>query len=692
MPSPCRNPQRLNWRAAPARVALLLLLALAALAPALAPDAAWAQTVDEEIVYIDPAGVIRVHDPQTQSGRLAITWFSPTGGYTNAALVDANNDGDMEVVGLRSASDSGFLAYRVDIYDPVVASGPVDPDDTIGSVPWALLYSLPLEDEPYLVAAGNLDPSMPGDEIFISEREPSSNGYRQDLFYLRRDGALDGRAWARIDLPISDENWSSVAIGDMDIAGTDEVALVDSNAGALEIWRVEGAAAGRIYNNESDDWIWNHAAYGNWRGDGRQLLAAVREGPASLRTLVILRISLTTGEVVDDFSESFAPGPEFAFFGDVNASGDDELFMLRSLPTTITDRARLIGRNRGTDTLATFEEPLNPDNGFRVGAAGDIDGDGRAELVIVRADALRIFTTPEISIAFSDVTLTTNARTIAIGDLDRNGYLLPVRLAASPPSLSASAAAGGSPSAQTLTLSAQPGNIAVPFAAQLVATSEPNLGRAPTWLALSPLQGATPKDLTVTFDPTRLRPGAYSAELRFTSSNGLVFDQPLVVPVTFNVTAGLLAEPGAITFRQVGCAPRGGPADLRTATFTIVAPEGTSYQASLLEAVAPADAAGAPLDESALLAQAAALGPGAAAPDLRSWPSSVPWASATSPAGVAPEALTLTVDFSKRSTDALMNQGRLVLLATVNGLQQVRSVPITLICAEMEIFSPFEAR
>ncbi|MGL4649017.1 MAG: hypothetical protein ACRC1H_06400, partial [Caldilineaceae bacterium] len=132
--------------------------------------AAQAQTPDEEVVTIDPAGIIRARDPSPPSGRLAVTWFSPTGGYVNAALVDANRDGDMEIVALRNVTVEGVPAYRLDLYDPVVASGPVDPDQTIGSIPWALLYSLPLTDQPALVAAGDLDPAAPGDEIFVTER------------------------------------------------------------------------------------------------------------------------------------------------------------------------------------------------------------------------------------------------------------------------------------------------------------------------------------------------------------------------------------------------------------------------------------------------------------------------------------------------------------------------------------------
>jgi hypothetical protein len=674
------------------RRAILLLLLLAAQVAGDWTDApvALAQAPDEEIVYIDPGGVLRVTDNRTPAGRLPVTWFSPTGGYVAAALIDANRDGDLEIVALRNAVDNNVRTFRLDLYDPVITSGVVDPDQTVGGIPWRLLYSLPLAGAPVLVAAGNLDPSAPGEEILLSVRDPAASpgdlGAPQQLSYLFAMGPLDGTSWQSAPLALPREAWTSVATGNMDATGTDEVALVDSDDGLLQIWRVNAQTSSLLYENESNDRRWNHIAFGMWRGDGRDLLAGVRRGAPPLPTLFMFRLSASSTDVADDFNEAFAPGPEYVFFGDVNASGDDEVFMLRSAPGGDTTRARLIGRNRGNDVLTLTEDALTPDNGFRVGAAGDIDGDGRDEVVIMRSDRLRIYDTPESTVAFREVPATTNAQTILIGDLDRIGYVLPLRLAAAPTTFTRSASAGDPPVQLPLVITARPGNATAPVNIQAVSTSAPGDASWPPWLGVFPTAGVTPFTTTVTFDPSRLRPGGYTADLRITSSNQQVYDQPLVVPVAFNITAGLLPEPGALVFRQLGCPPGGG--GVSSATVQISAPAGTPYQASLLATTAFAADEETSTDGAAVAWDASVAA--AAAPSVVPWPSSVPWASATSPTGAAPETLTVTVDFAQRTAD--FSYARLILSATVNGVQQLRTVPIALLCAASETFQPFVSR
>src|SRR5690606_13573169 len=66
----------------------------------------------DEIVYIDADGVIRVLDPQ---GDPLVEWFSPSGGWRTVALLDVNNDGDMEIAAMGQNGDNVKIAF----FDPV---------------------------------------------------------------------------------------------------------------------------------------------------------------------------------------------------------------------------------------------------------------------------------------------------------------------------------------------------------------------------------------------------------------------------------------------------------------------------------------------------------------------------------------------------------------------------------------------
>ena len=114
---------------------ILTMLVTSALVLALLPSVAapqtkvQAQTIDDEIVYIDGAGVIRVLDTN-QAGTKLIQWFSDEDGFYDFALGDVNNDGDQEIIGIKGTGAAGKLV----VYDPVVNS-PAIPPDILPNIP-----------------------------------------------------------------------------------------------------------------------------------------------------------------------------------------------------------------------------------------------------------------------------------------------------------------------------------------------------------------------------------------------------------------------------------------------------------------------------------------------------------------------------------------------------------------------------
>ncbi|MFN3387963.1 MAG: FG-GAP repeat protein, partial [Allosphingosinicella sp.] len=70
--------------------------------------------------------------------------------------------------------------------------------------------------------------------------------------------------------------------------------------------------------------------------------------------------------------------------------------MLRDAPENDT-RPRLFNSRTGSGASLVFEVRLDNDNGYRVVAAGDFDGDGKDELVLARNTGILIFKEPATS-------------------------------------------------------------------------------------------------------------------------------------------------------------------------------------------------------------------------------------------------------------------------------------------------------
>ncbi len=399
---------------------------------------------------------------------------------------------------------------------------------------------------------------------------------------------------------------------------------------------------------------------GPFRG-GNDMLAAVRDAPIGLPSLAIFRWQ--DGGLADEYGRDFDPSPNFIFMGDINGSGDSEAYMIRHVDPAVTGKPRLFMRQRGDDPAVLVEDTLDADNGYKVGASGDIDGDGRDEVVLIRNNAIREYLSPDRDATFSTNPLQSNQRTLVIGNLDAAGYLPEVVLQASPTFVRPTAHSGTPSTVIQLSISGSPSSPAVPINVTVVQ-------RVP-WLQLSANNFVSPAEVTLTFDASALAPGQYSADLLVTSASPLVL-QPLTVPVSFRVTEGLLVRPTGMAFIFPGCPASG----TLTLPLAIEARSGTTYTLSLLSA-------GAAEAEAAVSATADAV-----AADI-TWPSSVPWLSATSPSNSAPSVVTLKAEGNEAANAA---QARAVISAKVGDDTLVRTVPISLLCAESQAWLPVVAR
>ena len=681
-----------------------------------APDSPNTPSADpaKEIVYIDANGIIRVLDWQTSGGPL-VDWSSDLdknadgsvhgNGFRDFALADVNNDGDMEIVGIRGGSADGELV----VYDPVISPGQSISvnQKTPNGIPWAKLYDAPLKGKPVLVVGGNFDVNVPGDEIaYIYElnsadkKDPSDS---QRMVILKATSTTPtGRDWQEHASKVFSNNWQTFAAGNFDGAGADEVVMVDENTtgGELNVFRVD-SGIGRIGKAKgSESAPWNYAAFGQWDGSGKNELLAVRDGNG-LPAFYVWQWNGDGSDFKEVYKEVFDPGPRFIFPADITGNKKQVAFMLRSIPSK-QGLARMIVRgDEQGDIPSELEQELDSDNGYRAGAGGDIDGDGKEEVVIIRDNKMLVFDHPENSKNTIARTVTTNRRSIDIGDLDKNGFAAGPQFCANLSTLTDRLPIGltGAPKSD-LTLTNCGSTDGVPF----------SLDSYPSWLTISPTFGQTPATFTYNFDTRNLNPGVYTATLTINSTANVV-NKPFTVKLSLTVTAAdVTPQPPSTVFNYTNCVT---PTNTLTQTITLNGSAGVKYTAAVVAVptVAAAQAAlSGPISSGyingrgELMVRDAAGHEAMVAPVTDSevmassidsaWPSGVAWLKATSRTDIIPDTLTIRADTSISPTQEFKQAYVIVVADARAGTppNNIRVIPIYMLCTRSQIQLPMVAR
>ncbi len=605
-----------------------------------APKPAWgAPNQDDEIVYLDPDGVIRVIDPVPPSPGLAVKWFSPSPGWRAFALGDVTGDGDLEIVAVKLEGSGGRLA----VFDPVAVSGPRDTVSYLEGVPWRTLYDVSLPRPPVLVAFGDFDPNRSGPEILYSMDYsmdlPSGEGADvrdlQRFVILRQPvGQTDGTEW-EVQLTWDTRNrWTWIATGNLDGGGPDEFVLVDEPAGTLSVYGI-GDGVFRVWSNTNSRYRWRVAEFLQYIPGGPLELGAVRDANLPLASVWVFRYE--NGTFVDHEFGAHLPPPSFMFKADFAGNGDDEMVMLRAVPQEISSRPRLFIRDNGNDGVFLQTALLDGDNGYRVGAAGDTNGDGRDEIAIMRPNRIRLYTSPQVNANFVEYAVATDASNIRLGNLDAMGLDTTSRLGTLPARIERQLAPGatGAPIALGIWDVTKGTAAAVTLRVQ----------NAP-WAELSTTAATTPVTVTVTLDAAALGPGLYTGEVVIeTTAAG--FDNPtLVVPLVLRVESPVWVAPEQIAAIYHPC-----PAQ----------PPLRSYGVSI---------SGPPVPMRATVAEG------------------VDWVSVTPDAGQVPLQLTVTIDPTRR-TDGVEVTDLIISYDLPNVVGNEIIVPVILVCTDERHLLPF---
>ena len=588
---------------------------------------------DDEIVYFDGDHVIRIYDPKATSSVLQVEWASPDGGWGNIALGDMTGDGDLEIAAIRQQGDGG----RLTIFDPVAQDSPLDQTQDNDGVPWAILYELTLPRPPRLLAVGEFDVNRAGREIIYSYAEDDEF----DRFVILRSTGegLPGREWEELRSWTLEGRWSAIATGNMVVDDAiDEIGLVSRDRGELAVYRVLPTLV-QVFNNVNVEHRWSSLAFGQYvivSNDGDEV-GAVRDADVPLASTWVFRLNGAT--VVDVLGERFSPSPNVVFFADVRGNGDEELLVLRQVRPELGPRPRLVLRDgNNNDNAVLIEAQLDGDNEYKGGDGGDIDGDGRDEIVVIRNNRIRIYPEPESSVTFQLIERFTNGQTVKLGNVDAAGLAQEPRLFASLSQIEATLQPGQTSRVTHIRLQDATKGSALPFTLDVQGADE--------WANVTQTASTTPATVTVTLDARDVQPGLYTGRIVVDVTTPGVQNDPQVINLRLRVGSAVSANPTSVEFMYDPCQE---PLELREQIVQLSASDAVSYTAQI---------EGNPA-----------------------------WLTVSPEAGVLPEAVTVSVDPSLRPSDIV----RTDLLVTIDlpGLPGlVNRVPVFVACPATRTYAP----
>lgn len=588
---------------------------------------------DDEIVYFDGDNVIRVYDPKPSSSVLEVEWASPEGGWGNMVLGDVTGDGDLEIIAIRPDGDRG----RLTIFDPVAQDSPPDQVQMFGDIPWAILYDLALPRPPRLVEVGEFDLSNDSREIIYSYTEDSEF---DRFFILRSTGdGLPGRSWEEQSIFDLEGRWSAIATGNVhkDDA-VDEVGLVSFERGELALYRVIPEVV-QTFNNVNLEHRWRNVAIGQYiftNNDGAEI-GAVRDADLPLASTWVFRYDGVN--FIDAFAERLSPSPNVVFFTNIDGNTDEELVVLRQVQQELGPRPRLILRDgNANDGLVLIEDVLDGDNEYKGADGGDVDGDGKGEIVVIRNNRIRIYTAPESAATFQMVERFTNGQTVKVGNVDGAGLSATSRVVASLSAVSDSLQPGEVGSTRVITVQDATRGVQLPFTIELEGADD--------WAIITQSDTTTPFGITVQLTAEGIQPGEYSGRIVVDVQRSGVENDPLVIPLALTVESVIEASPPSVDFVYYPCQP---PLSPRDRDVTLSGTNGMAYSAQI-----------------------------EGNPD---------WVTVSPEAGTLPEAVTVSVDPTLRPADIVSVD----LLVTVDMPDEpgvVNRVPIALACPANRIFMP----
>ena len=499
---------------------------------------------DEELAYIDAAGFINIVDPLTASA--TPFYRSPTGGYFDMVSLDVNGDGVNELLAITSSTAKLLV-----------------PSNSGGTPPQ---FERSISGFHYIsVSAGDFIPGDGGrDEIVLQ--------YTDDTEYTVQiyDGNATGTAWNIVYNATFGGGWRRLRAGDIDGFAGDELIMVrEGGDNLIRIIQYTGPNVWTKLLSTTYDYPWLDLVTGNTHLDNGNIEEIIATRSGVYGNLY----SFFDWQYYDGDLHPLDRSKHYPYFfdiatGDVNGSGDDEVFLIRD-PIDVT-KSSLVGRNWGSDTMLNpWKLTLGRD--LQRIEMGDVDGDGKDEIVIAQSGSYRVYWSPDTDYNHSnDIPISLRKPVvIQLGDFDGSG-LLPPRMYVSPLALGFTMTRGDAPPpAQTFEVTNIGGGV----------ISNVHVDTRTEWLEVTPFDAQPPATFTVRMkdEVSSMDAGTYDATITVTgvSPNGEVINGTQIVNVRLTITptgpmlevlpdrydfninfGGVLPTPEPLVIRNIG---DGGP-------------------------------------------------------------------------------------------------------------------------------------
>lgn len=482
-------------------VVALLGSPLASLAVPQVSPTAWAASPDDEIVLLDSSGRIRVVDPHVAANTLPVSWQSPDTGWEQIVLQDVNGDGDKEIVAMKPG--------QIRVFDPVAPNG---------STP-AGAQIFPPTGQQWLKLTGG-DTNKDGrDEIIATSS--GTTPVAEKLFVYR--GNPTGTSFTAAFTDEYGAGLKQVTTGDVNGDGYSDILWIRDSSNLLHI------KSGKDWSKLHEAtyvWYWSMVGTVNvataYPGDEIYLVRNVlglNNHWVERFTGVGLPLTAITGTVYFPvFTDMGA--------GDFNGDGDEEIVLVRD---PVDPRASVIVLNPAGSFMRVME--LTIGRQWRQVAAGDLDGDSKAEFVVLSDNEYRIYTQPDVSDAYDATAGAFSTTALAVGNLDGTGIPSNPILDVSPASLTFNVGSSGVAPSQSVSVSNVGPGGSIPWSASVVSGGG--------WLQVTPASGTTPAGLSVSVNAAGLTSGTYNGTIRVTAPGAE--GSPKDVSVTLTVTSATLS-------------------------------------------------------------------------------------------------------------------------------------------------------
>jgi hypothetical protein len=488
---------------------LAILVIVAALVPLAQTGTATAQPVNtgEELVIITGDGRLRAIDPFTPPGFVPVVWESPVNGFTDVATGDFDGDGSDEVVGLRGG--------EAVVYDPVRRPGEPDMTRVFTATPGQVWRN---------VVTGDLDGDG-SDELILVESS-SATGLAIQMYAFKFNAST---GWNQTFSAGYGAVWQSLATGDVMGNGRDQVIATRNPGTSRQILIFDPADNWRTIHERNYDFPWVSLAIGNTQNDGgnKDEIVTTRSGVlGTLASLLIFRW-VAGNTVLDDVAgANYFPEFRWIALADVSGTGVKDVFLLRPGLVSGESIIALTNFRVGSAPPVAFNELTGQDkwNGIQ---AGDLDGDGKDEIIVMSPNEYLVYNQPDVNTAAVSFpgSYSTTGR-FAVGNLDGSGFVAGPALGVSP---------------LTVTLNLQSGQ----NASQVININNIGVGtltwtatvvEGAGWLSMAPASGTAPSAPQLLVNTGGVAPGSYVGRVRIDGGGGAA-NSPQIITVNLTVTA-----------------------------------------------------------------------------------------------------------------------------------------------------------